>query len=216
MLGRLAALTTALLLALGAAPASGVETVETMPTTLTLTAPRAYADQATPVTVELTAEDGPLAGQTVTLDRRREGTWQQVATLVTDGSGRATSELVLDRRDRDNVVRARYDGDTTTYAGSRTGPVQLQMLRREGVVRVTGPDSVVDEREATLTIVWRTRSDIPVPGRVQLFRRFGKGDWKRVARPRHGPGSTCPTRHTPGAREPTRSSAGSRTASGDR
>ena len=182
MLGRLTALTTALLLALGAAPASGGETAGPTPTTLSLSAPRAYAGQATPVVVELTAEDAtPLVGQTVTLDRRRNGTWRQVAELVTDAEGRATSEQVLARQVRDNVVRASYAGDAT-YAPSGSGRVQLPMRRREGVVRVTGPDSVVDERRVTLTVSWRTRGGIPVKGRVQLFRRLGKDDWKRVVR----------------------------------
>ena len=87
-----------------------------------------------------------MAGQPVTLDRRRNGEWHQVAALVTDAEGEAVSDLPLARDASDNVVRATYDGDDVTYAGDRTGPVQLRMERREGIVTLDGPGSVVDER----------------------------------------------------------------------
>ncbi len=186
MLGRLTALTTALLLALGAAPAAGGALTST---TLTLTAPQRFAGEDTPIRLTLTAEDGSdtrLAGQPVTLERRSDGDWQLVGTLVTDEEGRATFDQTLARDASDNVVRATYDGDGVTYEGDGTGKVQLRMERREGIVGVSGPDSVVDERRVTLTVRWRTRNGIPVPGRVSVYRRLGDGDWKRVARPRLG------------------------------
>jgi len=186
MLGRLTALTTVLLLALGS-PAAGGEAADPTPTRLTLTAPTRYADQATPVLLTLTTADGvPVAGQPVTLERRRNGAWGPPQPATTDENGRATIEETLARAATDNVVRAAYAGDQVTYSGSRTGKVRLPMRRRQGVVRISGPDSVVDERRLTLTVRWRTGNGIPVPGRVTVQRRLGGGDWKRVARPRLG------------------------------
>ncbi len=187
MLGRLTALTTALLLALGA-PAVAGDPAEPVPTTLSLKAPSRYADDATPVTLTLTAQDGSHpVGQSVSVDRFRDGEWRQVADLVTDEDGRATTDVVLARDARDNVVRATYEGDEAqTWAGDATGRVPLRMKRRDGIVTVKGPDRVVDERELTLTVGWSARNGTPVPGRVSVFRRLGGGDWKRVARPRLG------------------------------
>ena len=133
----------------------------------------------------------PVAGQPVTLDRRRDGEWHQVAALVTDADGEAVSDLPLERDASDNVVRATYDGDDVTYADAGTGRVQLRMERREGVVTLDGPGSVVDERAVTLTVRWRARNGTPVPGRVTVDRRLGGGDWTRVARPRLGEDGTA-------------------------
>ena len=193
MLGRLTALTTALLLALGATPASGGEPAEPAPTTLRVTAPQRFADDTTPVRLRLTSEGAPLAGQPVTLHRRRNGEWRQVpGALVTDEDGEAVSDLVLARDASDNVVRATYEGDETLfYEGDSSGRFQLPMKRREGIVSVGGPDSVVDEREVTLTFRWRARNGTPVPGRLSVYRRLGGGDWKRVARPRTGADGTA-------------------------
>ena len=191
LLGRLTALTTALLLAVGAAPASGGTATEPAPTTLTLTAPKRFADDSTRVRLALRSEGMPVVGQPVTLDRRRNGEWHQVAALVTDAEGEAVSDLALERDASDNVVRATYDGDDVTYTDARTGRVQLRMERREGVVTLDGPGSVVDERMVTLTVRWRTRNGTPVPGRVTVERRLGGGDWKRVARPRLGEDGTA-------------------------
>ena len=187
MLGRLTALTTAVVLATTATPAAGGEPAGGTPTTLTLDAPARYADAETPVRLTLEADDGtPLAGQPVTLERRRDAEWRLVDTLVTDDAGTATSQQTLARDASDNVVRATYAGDEVTYAGDSTGRVQLRMNRREGVVGINGPDTVVDERQVTLSVRWRTRNGTPVPGRLAVFRRLGGGDWKRVARPRLG------------------------------
>ena len=193
MLGRLTALTTALLLALGVAPASGGTTADPAPTRLTLTAPARFADDATPVRLTLAAEDGtPLAGQRVVLDRRRDGEWHQgVGEGLTDADGKAVIDVELARDASDNVVRATYDGDDVTYADARTGKEQLRMERREGLVTLTGPGSVVDEREVSLTVRWRARNGTPVPGRVSVYRRLGGGSWTRFARPRLGEDGTA-------------------------
>jgi hypothetical protein len=188
MFGRTTALTLVLLVALGA-PATAAAA---QPTELALAAEPRHADAVSPVVLTLTTEDGtPLTGQPVVVERRTGGTWAVVDTVVTDGSGRATSEQTLSRRASDNVVRASYDGDDVTYADARTGRVQLPMLRREGVVRLSGPDSVVDEQEVTLRLTWRTRNGTPLRGRVTLYRRAGAGDWKKVARPRTGADGTA-------------------------
>jgi hypothetical protein len=187
MLGRLTALTTALLLALGASPAVGGEPAGAVPTTLTLSAPKRFADSVTPVRLTLTDANGdPVVGQPVDLERRRNGEWGPPQVALTDEDGRATIDQTLARDASDNVVRATYAGDEVTYEGDSTGKVQLRMERREGIVGLGGPDSVVDERRVTLTVRWRARNGTPVPGRVSVYRRLGGGDWKRVARPRLG------------------------------
>ena len=171
MLGRLTALTTAVVLATTATPATGGEPAGGTPTTLTLDAPARYADAETPVRLTLKTDDGtPLAGQPVTLERRRDGDWRLVDTLITDEDGTATSPQTLARDAEANVVRATYAGDAT-HAGDSTGRVQLRMKRREGVVGISGPDRVVDERQVTLTVRWRTRNDTPVPGSGRTARR---------------------------------------------
>ena len=194
MLGRLLTLTLAAVL-LAAPPARSAEPA---PTTLTMSSPARFAGESTPVRLLLVdAEGAPVAGQPVTLSRRTGGTWAPVdGPLVTDADGRAVSEQVLRRDADDNVFRATYAGDGITWARSGTGRVQLRMDRRKGIVRVTGPGRVVDERTVDLTLTWRTRNGETVPGRVLLFRSLAGGPWERVARPRTGADGTAtvPTR----------------------
>src|SRR6478609_3359444 len=82
----------ALALAMGViAPAGGATT-----TTIALSAPAAYADQATTLTVAVTDETGaPVVGISVSLERSVGGGWQPVGTVVTDGSGRASASLAV-------------------------------------------------------------------------------------------------------------------------
>lgn len=187
MLGRLTALTTALLLALGA-PASGGESAELTPTTLTLQRPDGgFAGEEVSVRLRLLTDQGdPVPAQQVTLQRRAGQTWRDVGTAATGLDGAAVVTVELSRDTGDNLVRATYAGDGATYAGSRTDRAQLRMDRRAGVLTLSGPRSVVDERSLTLTVRWRAGNGEPVPGRVTVDRRLGGGDWKPVARPRLG------------------------------
>ncbi len=175
-LGRLLSLT--LLLVLIAVPPAYADPA---PTSLALTATSAHAGQASTVTVTLTDQAGtPLTGAPVTLQRRVDGAWSDVAQLTTDASGSAGVDQVLARDARDNRFRASYAGDETHAAAE--GSAQAALVRRASTVTVTGPDSVVDEQSVTLTVTWRAATGEPVRGRVELFRRLGGGDWKRVAR----------------------------------
>ena len=88
-------------------------------------------------------------------------------------------DATLARDASDNVFRATYAGDAT-YAGSASGAVRIPLKVRGSRIGLGGPDKVVDERQVTLRVFWRTASGIPVPGKVNLYRRAGK-KWVRHA-----------------------------------
>ena len=160
-----AAVLTLLLAPLAAAPAPAAELPAT---TTTLTAPAAYADDPTTVTVLVADEQQtPVAGAEVTLDRRSGGVWSTVATLTTDENGEAVREVVLRRQADDNVFRARYAG-SETLAASGSGNVLVDLLRRRSTLTLTGPATVVDETSVRLDVSWQTRSGLPVAGRVRV------------------------------------------------
>ena len=165
-------------------------------TTLTLSATATHAGEASTLTVTLTNGDGsPVVGAPVTLQRRTAGAWADVAALTTDASGTATSDQVLARRDEDNLFRAQYAGDADHASAEATR--QADLVRRSSSVQVTGPDSVVDEQQVTLTISWRAATGEPVTGTVTLSRRLGSGDWKQVAKLRTGPDGSVDYTTTP-------------------
>ena len=149
------------------------------PTTLTLSAAPVHADQATTVEVDLVQEgDGsPVAGAQVEVERRTDGTWSTLGAVVTDEAGHAELDATLARSSGDNVFRATYAGDLA-HAGSRTGPVPVPLVRRASRVRLTGPDSVVDEEAVTLHVRWSAGDGTPVPGAVRILRRSGEGKWR--------------------------------------
>ena len=161
----------------GASPAA----TEPVATTLSLTADPARSDTDTEAVVLLSDGAGaPVAGAAVTLERQVEGSWQWLGEVVTDAQGRAVLPVRMRRDPADNVVRAAYAGDTT-YAGSASGSVAVPLVRHASVVTLRGPDSVVDERLLTLTLRWRTRSGLAVPGEVRVQRRAG-GRWRTLDR----------------------------------
>jgi 5-hydroxyisourate hydrolase-like protein (transthyretin family) len=182
-LGRLPALVLVLVSALlvTSLPAQAADPV---PTTLTLDSPRAFADQEVPVSVDLVTGDGtPVAGGSVRVERRVDGTWAEVALLLTDADGHAEVPQTLARDRSDNAFRAHYAGDTT-YAAAGSGRYDAPMERRNGVVTVGGPEKVVDEQSVELRVRWLTGHGQPVSGRVLLQRRMPGEDWKRYRRPR--------------------------------
>jgi hypothetical protein len=188
-LGRLLALSLGLVLATVGLPAHAADP---LPTTLTISSERQYADADTAVVVQLTAEGeapasgtGPVAGATVRVDRRVDGTWSEVGLLVTDEAGLAEVVVTLARDASDNVFRAAYDGDET-YAADDSGRWTAPLERRAGVVTVGGPEQVVDEQTVEVRLQWRTGNGIPVTGRIELQRRLPGGDWERYRRPRTG------------------------------
>ena len=129
----------------------------------------------------LDADGAPVAGAAVAWDRRGAQGWDEVATVPTDDDGRAVVRVRLDRRPGRNVVRATWAGDET-HAAAATGTATMPLLRRSGVVRVEGPDHVVDERQVRLRVSWRSGAGQAVPGRVRVLRRLGGGSWRPVAR----------------------------------
>ncbi|HEX6150033.1 M15 family metallopeptidase [Nocardioides sp.] len=196
-LGRLGTLVLAVTLAIGAAPAQGAAAVPA-PTLLSVQAEPRYADLETPVVVTLVQQqdDAPVAAAEVLLERRVNGSWTTVKTLVTDSVGRARVDQTVARDAEDNVFRATYDGDEL-HEAARSGRYRAPMKRREGVVSVGGPDRVVDEQAVQIRVRWRTRTGIAVPGRVQLWRRNGSDAWKKFRRVRTGGDGVASVEVTP-------------------
>ena len=155
-------------------------------TTTRLVARSTYAGKPAALSLRLRDADGaPVPGAAVTLQRRAGKEWFDVDELTMNGAGRASGSVDLARRDALNVVRARWAGDDT-YAASGSGPVQVGLERRNAVVRLVGPDTVVDETSVTLRLRFRARNGEDVPGRVVVQRRVGRDPWKRVRRLRTG------------------------------
>jgi hypothetical protein len=176
MLGRLVvASVSILLLTLGLASAPATAQAAT---SLTLTASRGHADSPTKLRVTLDDGGTPFVG-TVVLDRRVGGVWSPVATVTTDGEGNAAAQATLAKRAADNVFRARFAGDGTHGAAS-SGPQKARLIRRESVVVIGGPTSVVDGRRTVVRVRWRTESGLPVSGKVSVFQRLGDRRWHRV------------------------------------
>lgn len=178
-----------LLLPALAPPASAADEVAT--TTTLAGEPRADG-LTTPLSLTLTAADGtPLAGRSVVVERAAadgSGTWAELAVVSTDESGAGATSARLSRDPGANVFRARYAGepadpatpDAPSYAASEA-TAAVPLVRRRGVVSLSAPATVVDERSVDLVVGWRTASGAPVPGRVVLQRR-APGRWVRVAR----------------------------------
>jgi hypothetical protein len=160
--------------------APAVAEVGTVVTTTTLTGPARYADTDSPLDIAVTPADatGVPDGSPVVVERRVDGTWQVIATPTTV-AGHATTPATLARDASDNVFRASYAGDAT-YAASSSDPVRVALKVRGSRIGLGGPDQVVDEKTVTLKVYWRTASGIPVPGKVNLYRRSGK-KWVRYA-----------------------------------
>ena len=178
-LGRIGALVLAGVLALGTPPAHAAEA---SPSLLTLDSAPRYADADISIVVTL-AEQGsgsPVVDAEVVVERRVDGAWSEVAAVSTDEDGRATVVQTLARDADDNVFRATYDGDDGPRRREQRPPSARRSLRRESVVSVGGRDRVVDEQQVAVRVRWRTRSGLPVPGRVQLWRRNAGDDWRRL------------------------------------
>jgi 5-hydroxyisourate hydrolase-like protein (transthyretin family) len=182
-------------LAVGATPAHAADPA---PTVLTIKAAPRYADLDAPVTVTLVQEQGdvPVAAAEVLVERRVNGSWTPVATVLTNDSGRATTQQTLARDAYDNVFRATYDGDDLN-AAAKSGPHQAPMKRRVSVVSVGGHDRVVDEQSVEIRVRWRTRNGLPVAGQVQLFRRNEDDSWKKFRRVRTGNDGVVTVKVTP-------------------
>jgi len=165
---------TVLAVALGlAGPAVAADPLAT---TLTLTARGTYADSQTTLRLALADRTGaPVAEAAVALERRLDGAWVALDPVTTDAAGRASLPVTLSRQAGENEFRASYAG-SATYAASR-GRVQVELVRRQSTLVLSGPRSVVDERRVEIRIRWRAGNGEPVTGTVRLARALGAGKW---------------------------------------
>ncbi|KRF17628.1 hypothetical protein ASG90_04450 [Nocardioides sp. Soil797] len=144
-------------------------------TSTSLVAPASPSGLPIMATVVVSAAGGTAVPDApVTLERRVEGTWHDVAEAVTGADGSVEIRVKLSRLKADNVFRASFAGDTT-YAASRSPKTQLRLVRRHTRLVLSAPKTVVDEKAADFAVLWRTRSGLPVVGRVLIqTRRNGK------------------------------------------
>lgn len=183
--------------AVAAGVASPVRAQAPAPTSLTMAGERQYADADTVLRLVLAHDDGtPVAGAQVLVERRVDGTWRQVALLTTDAAGHAEQPATMSREATDNRFRASYAGDPAS-APAETGVVVVPLERRDSVVKVSGPDRVVDEQSVPLRVRWRTGNGTPVPGVVRLLRRDGRQDWTLHRKLRLGDDGTAELSVTP-------------------
>ena len=175
LLGRLTPLLFLLVVSLlVTGPAGPASAEDPAPTTLRLTGTSAYADQPSTLGVLLADAAGSgVPAATVVVERRVGGTWRPFTTLTTDDAGAAETDALLSKVPDDNVFRATYAGDATTYAGSASGAVAIALVRRTSVLRLGGPGSVVDEKSVPIEVTWRTGTGDPVAGEVEVYRRVG-------------------------------------------
>jgi 5-hydroxyisourate hydrolase-like protein (transthyretin family) len=139
----------------------------------------AYAGNEATLRIELvTASGDPVPNARISLDRRTSGAWTPIGTVTTDGGGRASLRLRLERSAVDNLVRATYAGDANHDAV--TDRTRLELKRRGSTVAVHGPGQVKDGRAVSVKVHWTTGSGAPVDGTVKLFRSLGGGPWKRI------------------------------------
>lgn len=180
---RLCLFVCSIALILGMGPVAGASAAG--PTSLSISAPAAYADTETTVVVVLADDTGaPIVGASVAVERRQGGAWQPVATVTTDGAGRASLDQVVSRVTADNRVRASYAGDAEHPAATAEGG--LPLVARPSQVAIAGPRSVVDGNLISVRVGWRTTNGTPVPGPVRVHRRIGGGPWRLVATVRTG------------------------------
>lgn len=163
----------ATVLALTTAPSFADDPPAPRPTTLALAPPAAaYAGQTVSVGLTLTAAGDPgqpaqpLAGRTLTLERRQGSGWTSLGTVVTDAQGHARASVTLSKVAQENQVRVGFAGTATEAPSQATATLPLR--RRAGRVAVTGPGRVVDERTTTVTVTWRADNGEGVAGRVRL------------------------------------------------
>ncbi len=155
-------------------------------TSLALTGPSsAYVDSTRRLTTTLTRQDtsAPVAGEQVRLQRRVAGSWKDVQTATTDGSGVATYSVTVQPSVTTfrTVYAGRFDrGDATdNLAAATSSTLAVSPLKRATFLTVTGPRRVVDETVATLTVTWKAGNGTPVPGTAVVYRRLAGGEWVR-------------------------------------
>lgn len=162
----------------------GASAQEAVRTTTTLTATGGHAGTPTTLTATVLDDAGePVPGRTVTITRRRSGTWAPIREGVTDADGRVVTTARISRQPRDNVFRARHAGDAT-YAASGSDEVRARLVRRRSRVTLTGPGRVVDGRRVRLRITWVARTTGEAVRGPVLLQQRGNGRWRTVRRTR--------------------------------
>lgn len=175
-----------------AAPALAEPTPTPTPTTSVSMTQRwvVFAGNETRLDVAVVQDDLALPDTPVTVERRVNGAWRQVAALTTDAQGTASMAALMLRKPENNVFRAR------TPDGAGSGPVSLVLRQRDSRVRLTGPTRLKRGSAATLTIAWTTREPKPVNGRVTLQQRR-EGVWKEIRTLELGRDGVATTRVSP-------------------
>lgn len=148
------------------------------PTVLSLTTTQGYAGAMAPLQVAMTASDGsPVAGASVVLERRDDGAWAPVTTAVTDEQGQVRVTARRDKSRWNNTFRATFAGDPAHDPA--TASANAPLIRRMGVVVISGPRSVVDEKSVRLTVTSRSSTYAAVSGLAYVDRAVSGGSWAR-------------------------------------
>lgn len=175
------------------APVAAAVPADTVATTTAVSAPASREGSTTRVLTRVRRVGGdPVAGVSVLLERRRSGTWRQLARARTAADGTVAAPMVLARRASENVVRATYAGGdavpgaggeptAATYGGSTSGPAPVELVRRTSTITLGGPEGVRDGQRVTLRLRWAAGSGAPVSGPARVQQRTRSG-WRLVAR----------------------------------
>ncbi|WP_244929640.1 M15 family metallopeptidase [Nocardioides sp. W7] len=151
------------------------------PTTLTVSAAAHPADADAAVQLDLRTSTGvPVPGAVLSVERRVQGVWQPVGSLVTDAAGHAQLSARVGRLAPDNLFRASYAGDATYDPATGSGAIPI--TRRPSRLLLDAAKRVVDGRATTVRVRWRTTAGQPVAGgRITLLRKApGERRWRRV------------------------------------
>lgn len=154
-----------------------------VPTEIRVSGGPGKADDHVDVVAMLAAVDGaPVGSVPVRLERWSGTDWREVASLVTDASGRLVASFVLDRDPDRNRVRVWFGGNDA-YAAA-VGETQVELVRRLSTLRLTAPSKVSDESRVRLKIRWTADDGSAVSGPVVIQRRSKKGGrydgWKTL------------------------------------
>ncbi|MET0839795.1 MAG: M15 family metallopeptidase [Marmoricola sp.] len=154
---------------------AGPASADTTPSTLTLSAPASgKAGTSVPFTATLTdAGSAPIVGATVTL-RRTGPSPAVVGSGTTNGSGVVVINAT--RPAGTSTWQSSYAGDTV-HAAADSDVASITGRRYASTVRLTGPARLVDERTATLSVLWTAADSSNVSGVVTIQRKLRSGPW---------------------------------------
>ena len=169
--------------------------------TLTMSGAKEHADQDTRLELDLLREGNRVlrrrgAGPRRAQDGRDLGPARGLVT--TDELGHAELEATMARRAADNVFRATYAGNATTYAGSRSGPVASRWSAAAACC-ARGPGLGGGRGSVPIEVTWRTGTGDPVAGGGRGLSAAAPGGWTGAVRT----GADGRSRRVPSHRAPT-------------